>query len=70
MRKYIENVSAQTLLTTEELAALLGLHPATLRAWRSNASPVIPYVRIGGSVRYDLADVHDFLARNKEGGAV
>ena len=60
--------SRNLLLTTKEVAALLGLHPTTLRIARSKHSLNLPFVRIGGAIRYLLADVEAYLARNREGG--
>jgi DNA-binding transcriptional MerR regulator len=50
------------LLTTEQVAAALQVRPQTVRKWR-----LIGYgpnfFRVGGRVRYSLADLNDFLAR-------
>lgn len=57
-----------TLLTTDQLAAQLGFHPVTLRTARIKKTLGIPYIRIGGSIRYRLEDVVAFLESHKEGG--
>ena len=49
------------LLTTEQVADLTGLSKETLAQWRSQKRG-IPYLKIGRSVRYDSADVHQYLA--------
>lgn len=58
-------MNAQTkplsLLTTEELAANLRVHPETLNAGRRSGAIKIPFIKIGGSVRYRVEDVHRFL---------
>jgi len=50
-----------SLLTTEELAENLRVHPETLNAGRRSGAIKIPFVKIGGSVRYRVEDVHRFL---------
>lgn len=49
------------LLTTEELAANLRVHPETLNAGRRSGAIKIPFIKIGGSVRYRIEDVYHFL---------
>jgi hypothetical protein len=44
------------LLTEAEAAELLRLRPATLRRWRW-ARKNLPYVKIGGAVRYREIDL-------------
>ena len=50
-----------SLLTTEELAANLRVHPETLNAGRRSGAIKIPFIKIGGSVRYRVEDIHRFL---------
>jgi excisionase family DNA binding protein len=50
----------EKLLTTEEVAEMTGLSTDTLAQWRSQKRGV-RYLKIGGRVRYDLADVHTYL---------
>lgn len=50
-----------TLLTAEELAICLKLHPETLNAGRRSGAIKIPFLKIGGSIRYREADVRSFL---------
>lgn len=68
MRNAINNGSTYTLLTTKQVAELLGLHPATLRIGRSKQTLDLPHVRIGGTVRYRLSDVEAFIQTNVHGG--
>ncbi len=49
------------LLTPEQVARLTGLSPETLAQWRSQKRG-IPYLKIGRAVRYDPADVQQYLA--------
>ncbi len=48
------------LLTPEEVAELTGLSTETLAQWRSQRRG-IPYLKVGRCVRYDPADVHEYL---------
>ncbi|MER6399958.1 helix-turn-helix domain-containing protein [Kitasatospora sp. NPDC001603] len=59
-------------LTTEETAALIGICPKTLRNWRSQGKGPRPIRlgRIGGRVRYRLADVGTFLSLGAADGFV
>lgn len=51
------------LLTREEIARQLSVHPLTIL--RHEKAGRIPAVRIGRAVRYDLAAVRDALSVNK-----
>ncbi len=48
------------LMSPEEVAEFTGLSTETLAQWRSQKRG-IPYLKIGRSVRYDLADVQAYL---------
>ena len=50
-----------TFLNTEEAAKFLGKAPGTLVVWRSTRRYDLPYHKIGGSVRYSMADLIAFL---------
>lgn len=52
---------ASNLLTEQELADLLKVAHGTLRNWRTSGGEHIPYVRVGGSVRYRMEDVIAYL---------
>ena len=54
------SMSTDALLTTEEVAHLTGLSRETLAQWRSQRRG-IPYLKMGRSVRYALADVQAYL---------
>jgi excisionase family DNA binding protein len=52
-----------SLLTKDELAKLLNVHPRTINAWM--AARRIPFLRVGPRmVRYDKHAVERALARN------
>ncbi|KVD28184.1 helix-turn-helix domain-containing protein [Burkholderia ubonensis] len=50
------------VLTTDQAAVYLGIAPRTLEQWRSNRHQRIPFVKIGGRVRYRLKDLEAWLA--------
>ncbi len=49
------------LLTPEQVATALGLSHRTLAAWRSSGRNPLPYLKIGGRVRYRRSDVTAWL---------
>lgn len=54
------------LLTTEQVAAYLGLAPSTLNSWRS-ADKGPAYIKAGNRVRYSRSEVDYWLGRNARG---
>jgi hypothetical protein len=48
------------LLTELEAATLLSVEPTTLRRWRWAGHPP-GFLKIGGAVRYDPADLQQFI---------
>ena len=60
--------SSDALLNTKQVAALLGIHPTTLRIarYRQNFTE-LPWVKIGGAVRYRREDVDHFIHANRKG---
>ncbi len=48
------------LLTELEAAALLSVEPTTLRRWRWAGHPP-GFLKIGGAVRYDPAELQEFI---------
>ena len=53
------------LLSTAEVAEILGLRPNTLEVWRCTRRNHLPYVKIGSRVAYQLSDVLEFIAANR-----
>jgi predicted DNA-binding transcriptional regulator AlpA len=51
-----------TLPTTPEMAALLGVKPATLEVWRATRRYPLPYVKIGRLVKYRKSAGLKFIA--------
>lgn len=52
------------LLSTKEVSAILGMPESTLRYWRC-AGIGLPYVKLGGRIKYDEADVQAYVKANK-----
>lgn len=57
------------LLTTREAAEYLTLREHTLAIWRSSGRHALPFVKIGGAVRYKRADLDDFIAARTVGAS-
>jgi len=51
-----------TLLVPREVAARLRVTEGVLAKWRLTGEPAIPYVTIGGRVRYPAQGVEDMIA--------
>lgn len=49
------------LLTTDQVADLLGIQVQTLESWRYTKRYALPFVKVGRSVRYRPADVDAFI---------
>jgi hypothetical protein len=59
---------ASPLLTAGQAARFLALAPQTLANWRvSGHGPA--FLKLGGAVRYDLADLRAFLDQQRHGQA-
>lgn len=55
-------------LTTEQAADYLGIKPITLRTWRCNKRYTIPFIKVGGRIRYRKEDLDAWLASRTVGG--
>ncbi|MBI1252930.1 MAG: helix-turn-helix domain-containing protein [Hyphomonas sp.] len=54
------------MLSTQDAAALLGLQPCTLAAWREDGSqPGLTFFKLGKAVRYRYADLLAFIDTRK-----
>lgn len=51
------------LLKRKEAANFLGLSAGTLAVWKCNKLHDLPVIKVGGSIRYRLSDLKDFLER-------
>lgn len=54
----------ELLLSPEEAATYLGIVENTLSVWRSTGRYNLPYIKVGRLVKYRIADLEEFLARN------
>ena len=67
-KKDLKNINAPRkyrYLNTEEASEVLGVAPATLVIWRCTQRYPLPYLKIGGAVRYDEADLIAFVESRK-----
>jgi len=53
------------LLDTDAAAARLGIKATTLNTWRSTRKVLIPFIKIGSRVLYDVGDLDQFVAENR-----
>ncbi|MDA8093090.1 MAG: helix-turn-helix domain-containing protein [Betaproteobacteria bacterium] len=60
----IQSSQPRELLTRKEAAKYLGMKEQTLAKWASTQRYDLPFIKVGKSVRYRLADLNDFLQRN------
>ena len=70
-----EEMRANALLTTKEVAAMLGTSPTTVERWRWEGSameeeddPLVWLRLVGNQVRYQLSDLLCWLERRKVSG--
>ncbi len=60
-----------SLLTPAEVAAMLKISLHTLASWRRQANPHdLPWIEVGGSIRYRNADVQAWLDKRTLGGVL
>jgi hypothetical protein len=55
------------LLDEKQAAELLNVTPGTLSVWRCTRRYPLPYVKVGRSVKYRLADIEAFIERRTVG---
>lgn len=58
-------MSRPQLLDNDKAAEFLGVSPTTLTTWRCTRRYALPFVKIGGLVRYDEADLVQFIESRK-----
>lgn len=58
----------QKLIDEFEAAAILGISVKSLRTWRSTGKVVIPFCKIGKSVRYSPAILQEYITLHTQGG--
>ncbi len=52
------------LLTRKEAADYLGVPPSTLAVWACTGRYDLPYIKIGGVIRYQLSEIIAFTERH------
>ena len=52
-----------------DAAIILGVSPQTLAVWASTKRYDLPYIKVGRKVRYSVAALQAFLAKNTVGRA-
>lgn len=67
----LENIIDDGLVPASEAASILGLkNPNTLAVWRSTGRNQLPFVKVGGAIRYRRSDLTAWLeARTHVNGA-
>ena len=53
------------LISPQELAQYLGVSVNSLAVWRTNKTYPIPYIKVGGKIRYDIDDINQWLNNRK-----
>ena len=60
----LDQLPASQLLNEREVASILSIKHKTLTSWRHTRQVDIPFVRLGGAVRYRAGDLRAFLEAN------
>ena len=58
-------MSKPKLLDNAQAAEFLGVSPTTLTTWRCTQRYDLPYVKVGGLVRYAETDLCEFIESRK-----
>lgn len=59
----LDSLPSGALLTSKEAASALSTPEATLNLWRHRKTVSIPYVKIGGNVRYRAGDLVEYIKK-------
>ena len=51
------------LLTSKEVASILGVSVGTLAVWRSTGRHQLKFTKVGNKVRYFAKEIREFLSR-------
>lgn len=60
-------IKSEIIFSREEAAAYLKISPSTLANWACTKKFVIPYFRVGRSVRYRKCDLDAFIQKGLVG---
>ncbi len=61
---------ARLLVSEKEAATLIGVSSRMLVSRRFCGKPLLPFVRVGSrNIRYQLADIEEFIRANRVGGS-
>ena len=63
LEEYTKYIQYEMLMTTEEAARYLRTSKGTLEVWRSTKSHNLPYIKMGGLIRYRFYDLVNFLEK-------
>ena len=63
-------IAPSGLMDTKTAAAYLAVKAGTLEVWRSTNRRKLPFVKVGGQVRYRRADLDAFIAANLHNACV
>lgn len=64
MQNHLSQASA--LLTPNEAASELQVSTGTLQVWRSTGRHSLPFVKVGGCVRYRRSDIEAWLDKRTQ----
>ncbi len=58
----------QDFLNAAQVAVMLGVTPQTLAVWRITGQYGLPFIKVGGRVRYSRAAIERWLAQRTNAG--
>lgn len=58
-------MNVKKYINTTELAEMLNLKRNTIERWRTNRECPFSWIKVGGRVLYDCAEVQSYLENNK-----
>lgn len=53
------------LILPEEAAKLLSVSEGTLNRWRSTDKKDLPYIKVGGAIRYSVDDIERWVEKQR-----
>lgn len=62
----LETLPPSTFITEKDVAIILGIQHKTLTTWRHTRAVDIPYLKLGGAVRYQVGDIRQFISENMQ----